>query len=90
MRLAAEALGVAVNPCDRAAHLLGHRHEVAARLQDVDEVRHHVVRAGVHEKLRRVAGIPREPAAPGAAVDEDVDRGVRTLGYIDVQRLDCA
>ena len=50
--------GVLVDPGDGAAHLLGHRHQVAAGLIDIDEVEHDEVRAGVHITARRRSNAP--------------------------------
>ena len=57
-RVAAEARGILVHPGDRAAHLLGHRHQAAAGVDHVDEVGHDEMRAGMHEQLGRVAELP--------------------------------
>ena len=58
VRIAAEARGILADPGDSAAHLLGHRHQVAAGLIDVDEVEHDEVRAGVHIAARRRSNAP--------------------------------
>src|SRR5262249_24209805 len=52
------------------------------------EVEHDEVRAGVDEELRRKRVGARGTDAPGAAVDEDVDRRGRALGCPDVEGLD--
>jgi len=88
LRIAAEGMRVAIDPGKRAAHLLRHRQQIAAGLERVDEVRHHEVRAGIHEKLRGVRVVVRKPAAPRAAVDVDMHRRVRAPGPINIERLD--
>ena len=75
--IAAERLGVAIDPADRAPHLLDHRKQAAARVVDVDEVEHDVMRAGVHERLGQERVVGGAVGAPGAAMDEDVDRRIR-------------
>src|SRR5258706_1434062 len=86
--VAAEGMRVAIAPGERAAPLLRHRQQAAARLEHVDEVRHHEMRARIPEKLRGVGVVVRKPSAPGAAVDVDVHRRVRAPGPVDVERFD--
>src|SRR5262249_53854209 len=61
-----------------------------AGVLDLHEVGHYEMRARADEHLGRVAEVPRVPAAPGPAVDEEVDRRVRALGDVDVELLDLA
>src|SRR5262249_57480640 len=84
VRIAAEALGILIDPRYRSAYLLGHRHEVAVGLYHVDEIGHHVMRPGVHEQLGGGGGVLGQAAAPRAPVNEDVDRRVRAAGWGDV------
>ena len=79
---------IPVDPGDRAAHLFGHRHQVAIRLQHVDEVEHDEMGAGVDEHLGRITVVLGEADAPGAAVDEHVDRRIRRLGGEEVETFD--
>src|SRR5215813_5473028 len=89
-RIAAELLRIPVDPGDRAAHLLGHRQEVAADRIDIVEVGDDAVGAGVNEQLGEVGEVARAPVSPGAAMDVDVDRGVVALAAVDVDTLDLA
>src|SRR5215813_4885660 len=89
-RIAAELLRIPVDPGDRAAHLLGHRQEVAADRIDIVEVGDDAVGAGVNEQLGEVGEVARAPVPPGAAMDVDVDRGVIMLAAVDVDTLDLA
>src|SRR6185369_10315128 len=90
VRIAAEARRVAVRPRNGAPHLLDHGEKAAAGVLDLHEIGHHEMRARADEHLRRVAEFPRIPAAPRAAVDEEVDRRARALGDVDVELLDLA
>ena len=87
IRIAAEASRIAEAPGQRAAHLLVHRHQVAAGLLDIDEVDDHRVNAGAHQHFRLQRVIGRLVAAPGAAVNEDIDRRIRRRGAEDVEPL---
>src|SRR5262249_21307644 len=60
----------------------------AAGLVDIDEVEDDVMGAGLHERLGQECVVRRLVGAPGAAVDEDVDRRVRLSGAVDVELLD--
>ena len=83
----AEARGVAVDPGNAAAHLLGHHHQIAVGLQHIVEIEHHVVGAGIDEHLGRVGVVRGEPGAPRAAMHEHVDGSIRGLGGEDVEGL---
>ena len=85
--VAAEFLGVAPGPGQRAAHLFVHRHQVAVRLLDIDEVEDHGVRAGAHQRLGQRVIIRPLVAPPRAAVDENVDRCVWFVGAENIQPL---
>src|SRR6266508_3517567 len=74
VRIAAEAVGVALHPRDGVAYLRGHRHEAAADVLDRGEVRHDEMRAGPHEQLGRECVVSGEAGPPRAPVDEYVDR----------------
>src|SRR5258708_6179572 len=76
-RVPAELLCAAMDPGERAAHLLGHHRQVATEVLHRREIQDDEGRAGVHEQLRGKSVILREPAAPRPAVDEHVDRCVR-------------
>ena len=86
--IAAEARRVAVDPGDGAAHLVGHRGEVALGLDHVVEVDRDVVRARMHESLGLIGGVPGEPAAPRAAMDEHMHRRILFARRIEVEPLD--
>ena len=86
--VAAEARGVARYPDERAADLLGDRQEACARVLHPGEVRYDVVGARVDEHLGRERVVLRHAGAPGAAVDEHMDRRVGALGAIEVELLD--
>src|SRR5207253_123565 len=84
---AAERGGVLVDPGDRAAHLLRHLAEIAARLPDLDEVERDEIGAGVDEYLGRIRIVARRAAEPGAAVDEHEDRRAGFARLVDVALL---
>jgi hypothetical protein len=46
--------------------------QIAARLIDIDEVDEHCVNAGAHERLGREGVFRSTAAAPGAAMDKDI------------------
>ncbi len=75
-------VGVAIDPADRAPHLLDHRKQVAAGLIDIGEIEHHGMRAGVNEAARPERRNRPRAGAPGAAVNEDRDGRVRRFGAI--------
>src|SRR5204863_9847813 len=52
------------------------------------EIQNDEVRARAHERLRGKSVVLRDPAAPGAAVDEYVDRSVGTLGCEYIEPFD--
>ena len=74
LAVAAEAFRIAPGPGDGAAHLLEHRQQVAAGLIDIDEIDKDRMRAGANERLGLERVIGRLVAAPGAAVNEEIDR----------------
>ena len=88
--IATEAGRILVDPGDGAAHLVGHRHEIAAGLGDVDEIERHEMRPCMHEQLSLERIVLRQAAAPGPAVDEDMDRSIRAPGRIKIGSLDRA
>ncbi len=87
-RVPAEACGVAVDPEQRATHLLRHGKQATARFLHVDEIWNDAMGAGANEHLRLDRIVRRLVAPPRAAMDEDVDRRVRPCGSEDIQRLD--
>jgi hypothetical protein len=90
LAVATEALGIPVDPRDRATDLLGHRHQIAVRLQHIDEVEHGEMGAGIDKQLGRKSVILGHSAAPGAAVNEHIDRCVRSVGCPQIEGLDRA
>src|SRR5205807_8186874 len=78
--VAAEALGVLVDPANGAAHLLDHGKEAAARIVDIGEVEDDEMRPGPHEWFGQASVVGGAVGAPGSAVDEDIDRRVRPAG----------
>src|SRR6266550_8182542 len=86
--VAAEALGIAVDPSDGAAHLLGHDHQIAAGFQHIVEVEYDVMRARIYEHLGRIFVVQSEARAPGAAMNENAHGSVRDSGGEHVERLD--
>ena len=91
LRITSEAGGVSVNPRDRAAHLIGHHHQIAACVLDRHEIRHDVMRARRDEHLGRESIALRRTAAPRAAVDADLDRLPSAgLGPVEVKLFDFA
>ncbi len=85
LAVAAKTFGVAPRPGQRATHLLVHRKKIAARLLDIDEVDDDGMRAGLQQRLGLQGVIGRLVAAPGAAVDEHIDGGVRRGGAKDIE-----
>ena len=88
--LAAKLPGIAMHPGDRPAHLIGHRHQAAARFAHRDVVRDYRMRAGPDHHLAEERIVSRGAATPGAAMDEDLDRrrpAGKVRRRIDVERL---
>src|SRR5262249_12898791 len=75
-------------PSDGAAHLLSHRQQTAAHVLHPGEVGYYAVCPSMHEQLGCKGVVLGETYTPRAAMDEDVDRRVRTLGRVDVEPLD--
>jgi hypothetical protein len=86
--ITAEACGVLVYPGNETAHLRRHRAEITARILRRDEIERDKVRPGFDERLGGVAGVLGRSDQPVAAVDEDEDRGVGTVGLVNVEPLD--
>src|SRR5262249_36165105 len=86
--IAAKPSGISIDPCDGATHLIGHRHEVPVGLFNRYEIDRDEDRAGRHEHFGRIGGVLRGPAAPCAAVDEDLDRCIAARSLVDVELLD--
>src|SRR5262249_7988931 len=80
--------GVLIDPGDAAANLIGHGHQVSACLDDVVEVEHSKMSAGVDEHLGVMSIALRQSSAPSAAMHKDIDRRVPSLGRIEIKRLD--
>src|SRR6185437_16999796 len=74
IRIAAEALGILVDPGDGALHLLGHHADIAIGAARLDEIEHDEGGAGIVEQLGGVAIFLGLAVEPGAAMDEDEDR----------------
>src|SRR5580693_554969 len=90
-RIATEARRAAIDPGDRAAHLVGNREQAAAHILHPGKIRHDIVRAGAGEHFRRRGIGPGRPGTPCAAMDEDDYRGRRrSLGPKNVELLDLA
>ena len=88
--IAAEALGILVDPAHRAPHLLDHGEQAAAGVVDIGEVENDVVRPRLHERLGEARIVLGAVGAPCPAMDEDVHRRIGLLGAIDVELLDLA
>ena len=86
--VAAEALGVLVDPANGAAHLLDHGKEAAARIVDIGEVEDDEMPPRPHEWFGQASVVGGAVGAPRPAVDEDIDRRVRLAGAVDVELLD--
>ena len=86
--VAAEFFGVAINPADRAPHLLDHREQAAFGVVDIGEVEHDEMRAGMHERLGQAGELGRSAVPPSAAVNEDRDRRVRLWRAINIEPFD--
>src|SRR5216684_2892418 len=87
-RISAEARGVLVNPGDGTAHLVRHRPEAVRGVLHPHKVGNHVMRPGVDEHLGWERIVFGQPAAPGAAVNEDMDGRVGAFGRINIELLD--
>src|SRR5262245_26162714 len=85
--VAAESRCVSVYPRDRAAHLLGHRRQAAVGLLYAHEIERDEMRAGIHEKIGEEGIVFGRPLSPRTAMDEHVDRRIRTRGGEQVERL---
>src|SRR6516162_3836707 len=83
VRVAAKPGDILVDPGDRAAHLIGEQHQIAADVLYPGEIGHHVMRPGAEEHLGRYREILRAAAAPCAAMDEDKDRRRYTPPAVD-------
>jgi hypothetical protein len=77
--------GVSIDPRDCASNLLSHRHQTATGIMNEDEVRYDEVSAGVNEALGQICGVSRLSIAPGAAVNEDVDRRVGAGCLVNIE-----
>ena len=84
-RIATEARGILVDPCDASPHLRRYRPEVPASLFDGDKIQGHIVRSGIDEHFGRVAVLLCRPHPPVAAMDEDEDRRVGAAGPVNVE-----
>src|SRR4029078_3326745 len=84
-RIAAKTSGISIEPRDCASNLLSHRHQTGAGILDADEVRYDEVSAGVNEALGQISGVSRLPVAPGATVNEDVDRRVGAGCLVNIE-----
>src|SRR5205807_10638648 len=85
--VAVETSGILVHPSDGAADLVGENHQVAAGILYPGEVGNDIMRPGGQEHLGWSREIPRAPAAPGAAMDEDEERRQFASGAVYVQSL---
>src|SRR5689334_13714298 len=85
--IAAEHRRVLINPRDGTPNLVGHWHEIAARILHVDEVHNDRVRACT-DKYFGWKPIADRPSKPRATMDENVDGCVWTVRRIDVHTLD--
>src|SRR5262245_22336136 len=76
-----------IDPYDAAPNLIGHRHEVAAGFDNVVEIEHDEMCAGIDEHfgLRRIAR--GDFGTPSPAMDENIDWRVRSRGQIDFKCL---
>src|SRR5258707_3304587 len=83
--VAAEAVGVPVDPAYRVAHLLVHRKQIAGGLIDIDEVDDDAMGAGANERLGLQRIVRRDVASPGAAVNEHVDRRALDAAVEDIE-----
>ena len=85
--IATKARGVPVDPGDGAPHLIRHRHQIAARLDHVDEVQDDMMRASTHEQFGCECIVFGETTLPRAAMHEDADWRVRGGRRIQIERL---
>src|SRR5262249_46142157 len=89
LRISAEALGIPVDPGNRASYLIGHFQKVAAILSYVNEIRDDKIRASVDKHFRRIVEVAGKPRLPSAAMHEHMHWRVRRFGGEDVHSLDC-
>src|SRR5215207_10256021 len=88
VRIAAEARGILVDPGDGSAALIRHRQQVAVQLPHIVEIDRDKMRAGIDEYLGRKAVIFRKLAAPGTAMNENVDRRIGLFRSIEIGAFD--
>src|SRR5215204_7256844 len=88
--VAAEFFRVVVDPGHCATHLPGHRHQVAGDVVDIVEVDYDAMRTGLHEQFPIQAEVGGAAVSPGAAMDVDIDRGIRAPGLVNINAFDLA
>src|SRR3954468_11502635 len=86
--ISAEAPRVVINPRNSATDLVGHRHETAAGVLDLDKVEHDVVCASVDKHFGGKSKLLCRAVSPCAAMDIDHNRRFSPRGSIDVELLD--
>ena len=69
--VAAEFVGVAIDPANRAPHLIDHRKQAAAGIVDIGEIEHDKMRASMHERLGKRGELRSLTVAPRATVNEN-------------------
>src|SRR5215813_1057253 len=89
LRISAEALGIPVDPGNRASYLIGHFQKVAAILSYVDEIRDDKICTSVDKHFRWIVEVAGKPRLPSAAMHEHMHWRVRRFGGEDVHSLDC-
>src|SRR6185295_8170096 len=86
--IGAEAGGVLVGKGDGAPALIDHRKEVAIGLAGIVEIHSGEMSTCLDEILGHEGVLCGTAAAPGAAVQENGDRSIRPLRFIDLDFLD--
>ena len=85
--IASKTRSIFIDPYDAALNLIGHGDEVAAGFDNVLEVEHDEMCAGIDEHFGLRCIACGDFGAPSPAMDVDIDWRVRTPGQIDIKCL---
>src|SRR6516164_4170195 len=84
-RIAAEAAGIFIGPCDAATNLVRHNAEIPTSFFNGYEVKSDEMSTRVDEQLSRISVVFRLPTKPRAAMDENEDWRVGSLGTVNIE-----